>query len=215
MSRIRVEPNPFGQESSSPNDCVLALLRAKTGAFACSRSRGSAEETAWQRRGASDARRPLRETCPQHDRVPHRPMTTLRLRPDPVSRVESGDSLVRMSDVTRQMLLICAAGVLLVALTVSLTRRRLLSLRYAIGWLALGVGGILGALLSFLVAPVSRFLGLTATGLLLAIATITLLAVSILLSVAVSKLQSNIRDLAENQALISAHVADDSTLAEP
>jgi hypothetical protein len=83
----------------------------------------------------------------------------------------------------------------------------LLSFRYATGWAAIGLIAVLGALLAWLVAPVARLLGMTPTGLLLASVSVLLLGITLLLTIAVSRNQEKIRDLAEALALSSTDFA--------
>jgi len=52
--------------------------------------------------------------------------------------------------------------------------------------------------------------GMTPTGVLLGIATVVLVAIAIQLSISVSGLQSQVRDLAESNALLEARLVDDA-----
>lgn len=99
------------------------------------------------------------------------------------------------------------AGALgLMASTVVLVRRHLLSIRYGLGWLAVSLGGILGApVLSALASRVSD-LGFTATGFSLGIFVAFLGLVCLQLSVSLSGLHSAIQDLAEHAAFVEERV---------
>lgn len=108
----------------------------------------------------------------------------------------------------RQALLIAVGGLLLLILTAALARRQRISLRYAIGWTLIALFGIVGALLTPLVEPVSELFGMSPTGLLLATASVVLLSITILLSVSVSGLQTQVRDLAEAHALLERELRD-------
>jgi uncharacterized membrane protein len=108
----------------------------------------------------------------------------------------------------RQALFIAVGGLLLLILTAALARRQRISLRYAIGWTMIALFGIVGALLTPLVEPVSELFGMSPTGLLLATASVVLLSITILLSVSVSGLQTQVRDLAESHALLERQVHD-------
>jgi uncharacterized membrane protein len=102
----------------------------------------------------------------------------------------------------RQALLIAAGGIVLLSLTGVLARKQRISLRYAIGWTMIASFGVVGALLTPLVEPLSKLFGMSPTGLLLATASVVLLSITILLSISVSGLQTQVRDLAEAHALL-------------
>ena len=50
-----------------------------------------------------------------------------------------------MSTTLRQALLIAGGGALLTVVAVVLARKRLITLRYALGWVAIGLVGLIGA----------------------------------------------------------------------
>ena len=108
----------------------------------------------------------------------------------------------------RQALIIAAGGLVLGAVVVLLARRQLLSLRYAIGWLLIALAALLGAAVSPLIKPLSETLGMTPTGLLLAVASAVLLAITVQLSISASGLRAQLRDLAEAHALLEARQTD-------
>jgi hypothetical protein len=103
----------------------------------------------------------------------------------------------------RQSLLIAAAGAVIFIITAVLARRQMMSLRFTILWVFIAVSGMVGALLTPLVEPVSELFGMSPTGLLLAGASLILLTITMLLSVSVSGLQSELRDVAEAHALLA------------
>lgn len=111
-----------------------------------------------------------------------------------------------MSFGIRQALLIALGGLVLLLLTAVLARQQRISLRYAIGWTLIALFGLVGALLTPLVEPVSEMFGMSPTGLLLATASVVLLSITILLSISVSGLQTQVRDLAESHALLESRV---------
>ena len=111
-----------------------------------------------------------------------------------------------MSTGVRQALVLAAGGVALAAVIVVLVRRRLISTRYAVGWLAIAVLVILGAAFTSAVSEVGDVAGMTPTAVFLAGATILLLAIAIQLSISVSGLQSQVRDLTEANALLDERV---------
>ena len=108
-----------------------------------------------------------------------------------------------MSGAFRQGALIALGGVLLAAAAVTLARRRLITLRYALGWLAIAVTTLIGAAAASLVTPLAELFSMTATGVLLAGATVLLVAIAVQLSISVSGLQAQLRELAEAHALLA------------
>lgn len=108
----------------------------------------------------------------------------------------------------RQALLVGAGAVLFCGIVGVLAKRRLVSLRYALGWTAIAFIGILGALLTPLIKPVADVLGMSPTGVLLAGATSVLLVIALQLSVSVSGLQSQLREVAEAVALLDSRVRE-------
>ncbi len=84
----------------------------------------------------------------------------------------------------------------------------MMSLRYTVLWVVIAVSGMLGALLTPLVEPISRLLGMSPTGLLLAGASVILLTITVLLSVSVSGLQEDLREVSESHALLERRVQE-------
>jgi Uncharacterized conserved protein (DUF2304) len=113
----------------------------------------------------------------------------------------------------RQGLLIALGGVLLGVAAVTLARRRLITLRYAVGWLAVGMVTLLGAAAASLVTPIAELFSMTATGVLLAGATALMVAIAIQLSISVSGLQAQVRELAEAHALLANRLDELGTRA--
>jgi Na+/melibiose symporter-like transporter len=105
-----------------------------------------------------------------------------------------------------QLLIIMAGAAALTVSTVVLVRRRLLSIRYGLGWLAVSLLGFVGApLLSLLASRVER-LGFTATGFSLGVFVVFLGLVCLQLSISLSGLHSAVQDLAEHAALVEERV---------
>ena len=115
----------------------------------------------------------------------------------------------------KQELLIAGAGIVLIAIILGIARRRLLTVRYTVGWVLLAVVIIIMALLTPLIEPITDWFGMTPTGLLLLIASGTLLLICIQLSITASGLTAQQRDLTEAIALLRERVdeleADDAT----
>jgi hypothetical protein len=85
--------------------------------------------------------------------------------------------------------------------TVILVRRRMLSLRYGLGWLTVAVVGFVGAPLLGVVTKGVRHLGFTATGFSLGILVAFLGLICLQLSISLSGLHRAIQDLSEHAAL--------------
>lgn len=108
----------------------------------------------------------------------------------------------------KQELVIALGGVGLAVLVLLIARKHLLTLRYTVGWVVLAVVLTLSALLSGFVEPLANAVGMTATGVLLALASGTLLLICIQLSISVSGLSSQLRELTEANALLAARVEE-------
>lgn len=108
-----------------------------------------------------------------------------------------------MSAALRQGALIAVGGLLLGVAAVTLARRRLITLRYALGWLAIALVTLVSAAAASLITPIARLFSMTATGVLLASATVLLVAIAVQLSISVSGLQAQLRELAEAHALLA------------
>lgn len=113
-----------------------------------------------------------------------------------------------MSFGLRQSLLIALTGATIFIFVVLLARRQMMSLRYTVLWVVIAVSGMLGALLTPLVEPISKLLGMSPTGLLLAGASVILLTITVLLSVSVSGLQEDLREVSESHALLERRVRE-------
>lgn len=106
----------------------------------------------------------------------------------------------------RQALLASTAGLLFCIAVVVLARRRLLSFRYAIGWLFVGVALVLAGVGLGLVQPLSRFLSVTPTTLVLGGVLATLLLICVQLSISLSGSNEQIRSLNDSVALLDARI---------
>lgn len=107
---------------------------------------------------------------------------------------------------TGQTVIVMAGAFLLVLSTIRLVRRRLLSIKYGIGWLLVGFIGIIGApVLTLIVEQIDLF-GFTPTGFSLGIFIAFLGLVCLQLSVSLSGLHRAMQDLVEHAAHIEARV---------
>ncbi|HEY4450080.1 MAG TPA: DUF2304 domain-containing protein [Solirubrobacteraceae bacterium] len=105
------------------------------------------------------------------------------------------------------VIIMVGAGALMVS-TIVLVRRRMLSIRYGFGWLAVSILGILAApILSVLATQVSH-LGFTPTGFSLGILIVFLGLICLQLSISLSGLHHAIQDLAEHAALVEHRVGE-------
>ena len=107
-----------------------------------------------------------------------------------------------------QAVIIMLGAVALMLSTVILVRRRMLSIRYGLGWLAVSVVGIVAApLLSVAAARIDQ-LGFTATGFSLGVFIAFLGLICLQLSISLSGLHSAVQDLAEHAALVEHRVRE-------
>lgn len=105
-----------------------------------------------------------------------------------------------------QVAIIMAGAAALMVSTTILVRRRLLSIRYGLGWLAVSLAGFVGAPLLGVFASLVAGLGFTATGFSLGVFITFLGLVCLQLSISLSGLHSAVQDLAEYAALVEARV---------
>ncbi|HVS99096.1 MAG TPA: DUF2304 family protein [Solirubrobacterales bacterium] len=105
-----------------------------------------------------------------------------------------------------QAVLIMAGAAALGVSTTILVRRRLLSIRYGLGWLTVSLIGFVGAPLLSVFASLIEGHGFTATGFSLGIFIVFLGLVCLQLSISLSGLHSAVQDLAEYAALVEARV---------
>jgi hypothetical protein len=107
-----------------------------------------------------------------------------------------------MNNVAVQALLVAFGGLGLLVVAFLLARRRLLSLRYALGWMAVSMLLLGAALILVLIGGISHSLPITPTGLLAGVGLAFLLAVCLQLSISLSGHQEAIRELSEANALL-------------
>ena len=97
-------------------------------------------------------------------------------------------------------------GVLITLFVLRLARRRLLSTRYAIGWLVVGLLIAVAAALMPFVGRLGRLANMTPTAVLLTMSSILLLAITVQLSISVSLLQERLRTTAEAHTLLAGRL---------
>ncbi|WP_022928954.1 DUF2304 family protein [Patulibacter americanus] len=106
-----------------------------------------------------------------------------------------------------QAVLIALGGALLLASTVVLVRRQLLTIRYGLGWSVAALFAIVGApVLDALADHVVRDFGFTPTGFSLGVFISCLAAICVQLSISVSGMQRVAQDLGEYSALLEQRV---------
>ena len=101
-----------------------------------------------------------------------------------------------------QGILIVLCGLGLLASTLALVRRQMLSIRFGLGWLTVALLAIAGAPVLELLAPRVGSLGFTPTGFSLGILAGFLALVCLQLSISLSGVQRTLQDLAEHAALV-------------
>jgi hypothetical protein len=110
--------------------------------------------------------------------------------------------------VSIQAIIVMIGAVALMISTAVLVRRRMLSIRYGFGWLAVSLIGVIGApLLSITASRVTK-LGFTATGFSLGVFIAFLGLICLQLSISLSRLHRAIQDLAEYSALVEHRLSE-------
>lgn len=112
------------------------------------------------------------------------------------------------------VIVMIGAGGLMVS-TVVLVRRRMLSIRYGLGWLTVSIVGFFGAPLLSVVSSSVHHLGFTATGFSLGVLIAFLGLVCLQLSISLSGLHRAIQNLTEHAALIEQRLRELEMTAEP
>jgi hypothetical protein len=107
-----------------------------------------------------------------------------------------------MNTIAVQSAMVALGGVGLLAIVFLLARRRRLSLRYALGWMAVSALLVLAAIVLFLIGGISNGLPVTPTGLLAGVGLAFLLVIALQLSISLSGQQEAIRELSEANALL-------------
>lgn len=110
-------------------------------------------------------------------------------------------------DVAFQSALVALGGIAMFAVVFELSRRQLLSLRYALGWMSVSAILVVAAIVLVAVGGISDSLPITPTGLLAAVGLAFVLAITLQLSISLSGHQDAIRELSEANALLEERVA--------
>jgi hypothetical protein len=112
-----------------------------------------------------------------------------------------------MSDVSIQALLVGAGAVVMFSIVFALSRGGLLSLRYALGWMAVSVLLAVAAIVIGLIGGIGKSLPFTPTGLIAVVGLGFLTLIALQLSISLSGHQEAIRELSEANALLEERVA--------
>jgi len=83
-----------------------------------------------------------------------------------------------------------------------LSRKRMLSFKYTVGWMSVCLFGVFASPLVFLVTPIAEIMRLTPTALLVAISTAAVAVILIQLSVSISGNQRKMETLVRENALL-------------
>jgi hypothetical protein len=83
-----------------------------------------------------------------------------------------------------------------------LSKKRMLSFKYTVGWMSVSLFGVFASPLVFLVTPIAEILRLTPTALLVAISTAAVAVILIQLSVSISGNQRKMETLVRENALL-------------
>jgi hypothetical protein len=110
-------------------------------------------------------------------------------------------------DIAFQAALVALAGVGMFAVVFGLSRRQLLSLRYALGWMGVSAVLVVAAVALVVFGGISKSLPITPTGLLAAVGLAFVLMITLQLSISLSGHQEAIRELSEANALLEERVA--------
>ena len=112
-----------------------------------------------------------------------------------------------MTNLAIQSLLVASGGVVMFAIVFALSRRGLLSLRYALGWMAVSTLLVLAAVVIGLIGGVGKSLPFTPTGLIAVVGLGFLLMITLQLSISLSGHQEAIRELSESNALLEERLS--------
>jgi Na+/melibiose symporter-like transporter len=104
--------------------------------------------------------------------------------------------------VTTQLILSVLGGFALLASTIRLVRKQLLSIRYGLGWMAVAVLAIVGAPLLVLFSGKVTAFGFTPTGFSFGVLALFLGLVCLQLSISLSGVQRALQDLSESSGLM-------------
>ena len=221
-ARIGIEVNaadrlvPHVAAVASRLDLVVALgtptgrlERSARRARRCHRARGqdrgaaprAARARLGRARAVGRARRSPRRALAGHARTAHRAPGR------PGAGHDRGRDRRVVTNLGVQAGLVALGGVGMFLVVFELSRRGLLSLRYALGWMGVSVLLVGAGVLLVLVGGLSESLPFTPTGLLAAVGLAFVLLITLQLSISLSGQQEAIRQLSEANALLEERVS--------
>jgi hypothetical protein len=112
-----------------------------------------------------------------------------------------------MTNLAIQSSLVAVGAVVMFAIVFALSRRGLLSLRYALGWMGVSALLVIAAIVIGLVGGIGQTLPFTPTGLIAVVGLAFLLLITLQLSISLSGHQEAIRELSEANALLEERLA--------
>jgi hypothetical protein len=107
-----------------------------------------------------------------------------------------------MTNLAIQSLVVGGGAVAMFSIVFALSRRGLLSLRYALGWMAVSTLLVIVAIVIALVGGIGKSLPFTPTGLIAVVGLGFLLLITLQLSISLSGHQEAIRELSEANAML-------------
>jgi Uncharacterized conserved protein (DUF2304) len=113
-----------------------------------------------------------------------------------------------MTNLGIQAALVALGGIGMFLVVFELSRRGLLSLRYALGWMGVSILLVGAGVMLVLVGGLSDSLPFTPTGLLAAVGLAFVLLITLQLSISLSGQQDAIRQLSEANALLEERVSE-------
>ena len=112
-----------------------------------------------------------------------------------------------MTNLAIQSLFLAGGAVVMFSIVFALSRRGLLSLRYALGWMAVSTLLGLAAIVIALIGGIGKSFPFTPTGLIAVVGLGFLLMITLQLSISLSGHQEAIRELSEANALLEERLA--------
>jgi len=107
-----------------------------------------------------------------------------------------------------EAVIVMTGAIALMVSTVLLVRRRMLSIRYGLGWLTVSLVGFIGTPLLSVASSQVRHLGFTPTGFSLGVLIAFIGLICLQLSISLSGLHRAIQDLSEHAALIEQRLGE-------
>lgn len=111
-----------------------------------------------------------------------------------------------MSQQATQLIELALVASAFLLVIVRLARRRLISFRYAVGWILIGLVALAAGLVIPVIGPIARWLRVGEVTVVAATAVALLLSVCVQLSISISGLQRQLQRLAEELAILRHRV---------